>query len=161
VFHVVLRTVGAILLLSAVSLGQAEKDLFESVPAEVRESLRERLELLVKAQSSGDWEQLYDLLLDSERQGLEKEKFVARKKKAGADTLRAFVPQTVSIDKVEFSNSGGKRASAILQGCGQFRTRTWEGVTTAEWRDGEWRFYTILPLVPMGGNPRRCRIGQR
>jgi len=79
---VVLRKiVWAIVLLIFSSAGfAANSDPLAKIPAEQRQALKNRLDDCVKLQRSQDWSKLYDLVSDTGRGGISREKFVAAMK---------------------------------------------------------------------------------
>lgn len=57
--------------------GDAANDPFAKVPQEKREALKKRIDVYVKLQRDHGWSELYDLVSDTGKGGVTREKFVA------------------------------------------------------------------------------------
>jgi hypothetical protein len=57
-----------------------DNDPFAKIPAEQRQTLKNRIDDYVKLQRSQEWPKLYDLVSDTGKGGVEREKFVAAMK---------------------------------------------------------------------------------
>ncbi|HYL87029.1 MAG TPA: hypothetical protein VE263_22590 [Candidatus Angelobacter sp.] len=77
----------------------ADNDPFAKIPAEQRQPLKSRLDDYLKLQRGQDWSKLYDLVSDTGRGGVSREKFVAAMKRghgrdfANEPDLLEFVPK--------------------------------------------------------------------
>src|SRR5882724_6878937 len=76
-----------------------DNDPFGKIPAEQQQPLKNRLDYYLKLQRDQDWTKLYDLVSDTGRGGVSREKFVAAMKQghgrdfANEPDLLEFVPK--------------------------------------------------------------------
>jgi hypothetical protein len=79
---VVLRNIVWVAILSIFSSAcfAADSNPFSKIPAEQRQALKNRLDDYVKLQRSQDWPKLYELVSDTGRGGISRDKFVAAMK---------------------------------------------------------------------------------
>lgn len=145
-------------MISAISgqqIADTSQDLYQEIPAQQRESLKQALNKLVQSEKNGDWKSVYDL---SAKQATETEDSFVRKMK-GKHTLHGFRPS-----KVTFIPSDD---SWNIQGCASFEDgQTKRGQVAsvhARWTDSRW-FLSPIVIDLFGSekkmNPRKCSIGE-
>jgi hypothetical protein len=93
-------------------------EVFVTVPAQLRQRLIERLNLLVTYQSKRDWDKVYELLTDRYRGDDTRQKFVAQQKHAAH--LSKFSPDATTDSY--HSESDGEWS---IWGCGEYGS--WPG----------------------------------
>jgi hypothetical protein len=124
--------------------GLITRDVFEPIPAPLRQSLTRRLKLLVQYHRSRRWDDLYGLLSSEGRAGRSKEKFAMEM--VTLHIIR-FVPKKVDA----FTEPGG---GWRIRGCARLSglKSDVDALTVAVREGGEWYFEQITPQKALNGH---------
>jgi hypothetical protein len=107
----------AVFLASAILISGQATDPFFSIPLEQREPLSKRLGSYVEANKAGKWDNLYDIVSDAGRGGVNRKTFVAAMKSAhGSDFAQDPDLLEFKSDRTEKNDEGYD-----IYGCGKAR----------------------------------------
>lgn len=104
----------AILFIFSSACFAADSDPFSKIPAEQRQALKNRLDDYVKLQGSQDWPKLYELVSDTGRGGISRDKFVAAMK---AGHGRDFANEPDLLEFLPKRSESGSPDGFDIYGC--------------------------------------------
>ena len=136
-----------------------DEEVFDSIPAQLRARLTERLKILIEYQRTQQWEKQYDMLSELVTQGDSKEEHVKRLKHWYAeglgDILIDFVPKSVAVhsESVEYGEW-------TIFGCAKLREKgrvvQLYASVSAYREKNDWYFSPVGIISPVGGQPEPC-----
>lgn len=136
------------------------EEIFAPVPAALRATLAERLNLLVDYQRKQQWERQYELLSSIYTQGDSKEEYASRnrhwyKDVAPDDLILDFSPKSTTVHEASPDTGWW-----TIYGCAKVRRKGHEeqlyATVDARREGGTWYFSTIGVITPIDGQPQRC-----
>jgi hypothetical protein len=136
-----------------------ERSVYGAIPEALRQSLIERLNLLIKYRASGQWANLYDLLATSSIKGRSRTQLAEdyRRYPGVAGTghaLVSFLPKTTESNSTdEWTIYGCAKLKGVKVKVDAFIIASQEG--------GDWHFSDIDMLVPRDTNFRPCGYGSQ
>lgn len=152
-----LLSVSAVLLLMtpwlAIEQGTEDKreDIYQGIPAERRQSLKQAVNRLVEAEKVGDWKGVYALL---DKQPAESEDSFRRKMES-LRRLQEFRPLKVTFMPPD--DSWNIQGCAALAGDPDGQGHVAD--LSARWKDSRW-YLSVISFVPFGsergGQLRKC-----
>ena len=131
---------------SAQDQQKQNRTIFVSVPAEKRDQFEERLKLLVDYQSKGNWSNVYEMMLKSFREKMNKDEFM---KTASADNslkIMNFTPRYIAQKELKDINGESWIIIGdvkIINAKGAQELIKENGVVIAQYQDNDWYFTTI------------------
>ena len=136
-----------------------ERSAYSAIPEALRQSLIERLNLLIKYRASRQWANLYDLLATSSIKGRSRTQLTEdyRKYPGVAGTghaLVSFLPNTSELNNTD---------EWTIYGCAQLKgvKGKVDAFIIASQEGGVWRFSDVDMLVPRDTNFRPCSYGSQ
>jgi hypothetical protein len=156
----VLLSIVLLCLLDSSALAQNSKpDVYAEVPASMKESFIQRLNLMVEAMRSARYENVYALLAKRYTQTESQEAFVQRLKNyySGGDKFIGFVPEIVGSN----AEPGKEPTEFIVTGCLKMREKGRKIKVSASVQvyaeDGDLYFSNLGPDYTLDGKYTLCR----